>query len=184
MGSLRIALSLAVLAACGSRGLDEEALRHAAAKRKVAPGSLRVTPRSDLTTPGTEFFLVTGAGQKPLTVIVRPGEPAFDAETPGGFDRIARNEDAARRVAKLGAERVALWFSAFDRGTCGAPLGDAVKFATVETLEDGVRIRYPFQVAGGTRTCTVDLAGDGSLRRAQAEALAAGAQRIRWASDS
>jgi hypothetical protein len=178
-------LALLLLAGCGARDLDEQARLHAAAMLSAEPSTLRVTPRSDLTTPGTEFFLVTRAGRRPLTVIVRPGEPAFDAETPGGFDRVARDEDAARRISKLGAERIALWFSAFHRGTCGAPAGDASHFATAEKLESGVRIRYPFLVSGGARTCIVDLAGDGSLRGAQAEELAASARHTgnRWSSD-
>src|SRR5262245_5060832 len=125
MPSAQRFLWLIVLAGCGSRAADDQARQYAAAKLQAEAKGLRGTARTDLTTPETEFFLVTREGGKPLTVIVRRGETPFDDETSGGFDRVARDEDAARRVSKLGAERVALWFSAFHPGICGLPLAEA-----------------------------------------------------------
>lgn len=186
LAGLLLAASVASAAACSHASSEDRAARHAAARFGVPAGSLRVTNQSDLTGERHDFLLVTRAGLPPLVVVVPArGEP-FDGDSKGAFDRVARGEDAVRRLSRIGAERVALWFAALGGGRCPMPASDDAHFARVERLADGVRISYP---AGNTaefkRTCAIELAADGSLRDArlvEQKASAAGASSRPWRS--
>ncbi len=161
-------LLLVALAACSGSSLEDRAARHAAAVLGEPVSALRVTHQSDLTTDQHSFHLVTHDGGAPLLVVV-PGDGApFDSRTEGAFERVATAEGAVENLSRLGAERVALWFATLGGGRCPMPSTDAPHFAKVERLPDGgLRLSYP---AGTTpemsRTCTIELEPDGSLRDA------------------
>jgi hypothetical protein len=129
---------------------------------------LRVTLQSDLTGERHSFHLVTREGGPPLIVVLpTEGEP-FDSTTEDAFDRVARGERAVEHLSRIGAERVALWFAVLGGGRCPLPVTDDAHFARTEPLPDGgVRLTYPAgKSAEMTRTCTIELAKDGSLRDA------------------
>jgi hypothetical protein len=163
-----IAVAVAAVVGCSSLrdGTDERAARHAAGRLGVPTAQLRVTSQSDLTSPLHTFQLVVAEDGESLVVVVpRKGEP-FDARTEGAFDRVAREESAARNLSRLGAERVALWFAVLGGERCPLPASNQAKFTTVERLPDGgVRITYSAGKTGTTeRTCLIELEADGSLR--------------------
>ena len=181
-----LALIVFALAGCAASSSDQRARRYGSQTLDVPEGALRVTERSELATPRHAFYYLTRPGLAPLTVVIpRRGEP-FDQRTADAFTRVVRAEDAVNRVAELGAERIALWFAALGQSACGMPDLDEPHFARAERTGDTLRVTYAFAGAGGARRCVLELADDGSLRGARAEAPvthAASAQTRRWASD-
>ena len=164
----RFSLLLVGVVACASSSLEERAARHAAAVLGEPVSELRVTLQSDLTADRHSFHLVTrDEGPSLLVVLPTDGAP-FDSRSEGAFDRVARAEDAARNLSRIGAERVALWFASLGGGRCPLPLADEAKWATVDRLPDGgVRISYPAgKTEEMTRTCTFELNADGTVRDA------------------
>jgi hypothetical protein len=161
-------LSAMTLAACSGDASDERARRHAAARLKADPASLRVTSQSDLDSQRHVFHLVTSDANPPLLVVIpRTGEP-FDGETENAFTRVARAEEATARLSQIGAERIALWFGGLGNKVCPMPASDQAHFADVERLPSGIRVSYPAgKNSAGKRTCEIDLAPDGSLSSAR-----------------
>jgi hypothetical protein len=161
-------LSALTIAACTDGGTDDRARRHAAARLGADPSALRVTAQSDLNSELHTFHLVTSPAHPPLVVVVPSSGAPFDSETEGAFERVARAEQAAARLGRIGAERVALWFAALGGKVCPLPSSDQAHFATVERFAEGVKIRYPAgKNTSGTRTCEITLAPDGSLAAAR-----------------
>src|SRR5262249_40861951 len=111
------------------------------------------------------FQLVTRDGAPVLVVVVPEKGELFDSKTPGAFDRVAKSEDAAAHLSQLGAERVALWFATLT-GKCPMPSSDEAHFVAVERDAGTVRLSYPVGEKGHgiSRTCTIELNGDGSLK--------------------
>jgi hypothetical protein len=164
-------MTLVATTACGALGeggLDDRAARHAEVRLNIPRSQLRVTSQSDLTSPGHTFQLVVAENGESLMVVIPDKGDAFDAMTPGAFERVARAEEATRNLSRLGAERVALWFAVLGGERCPLPASNAAKFTLVEKLEDGVRISYDAGKNGTTeRTCRIELNADGSLREGQ-----------------
>lgn len=156
------ALALAS-AACGRDGVDRVG-QHAALTLGVDHGDLRVSAQSDLTSPRNTIHLVTQDGAPVLFVVEPRGAALFDSRSPGAFDRVARDEDAANRLSILGPERVALWFGALGGGICPAPISSEAHFVTVARDARGVTLRY---AAGLNQTCVLSLAADGAMREAR-----------------
>src|SRR5688572_25102603 len=103
-------LLLSLLWACSNGSSDDRVARHAAGRLGVDASELRVTAQSDLRGERHRFHLVSRDGAPALVVVETEGGELFDARTEGAFDRVARAEDAAERLQRHGAERVALWF--------------------------------------------------------------------------
>jgi hypothetical protein len=174
---------LLALATCAGSSDEARIARHAADVLGVPAASLRVMARSDLTGEQHDFYLVTQDGGPSLTVVAPRHGPLFDGRTPDAFTRVARTEDAAARITKLGAERVSLWFAALGGGVCSGPPTEQAHFATVtHDLDGSVHLAYPFPGGPGVeREFSIDLNRDGSLRAARAiDGSAPRAQASPW----
>jgi hypothetical protein len=180
-----LSLLLVGVAACSGSSLEERAARHASAVLGEPVSELRVTHQSDLTAEHHSFHLVTRDDGPSLLVVLPEGGPAFDSRTEGAFDRVAKSEGAVENLSRIGAERVALWFATLGGGKCPMPASDDAHFATVERLPDGaLRLSYPAgKSAEMTRTCTIELEPDGTLRDAHViEQRAASVSALSWRS--
>jgi hypothetical protein len=183
---MRLVLALALgMAACVAESEDARVARYAELRLGVPASALRVTSQSDLTGAKHNFYLVTGAGQRLIVIAPRSGA-LFDSRTGGAFSRVAHDEDAARRLGQLGAERIAGWFAALGGGVCPAPPADDAHFATVTPAQDGgVRVSYAAPSTQGiTTTCLIELAPDGTLRQARAIEEPRALSPVRWRSDA
>ncbi len=182
-----IATSLAVAAAllfaaaantgCAASSVEERAREHAADRLGVDASTLRVTVRSDLSTPKHAVLRVSARGRdRELTVAVARGGGALlvDGLEPDAFTRLAGAERMGERFEELGGARVAGWFGALSAGRpCGEPLmspeqGESVQ---VEKLTDGAhRMSYRFSEGDKVMRCRLTVASDGSVREVYAEA--------------
>jgi hypothetical protein len=167
--SLGFALALVLMGTSGcSAPVEDNVRQHAADRLDVSEDALRVTERSDLSTPDHRFFRVTlKKDNVELVVVTNPdGKIITDARNPDAFAVLAGAEKLAERFELLGGSRVAGWYGAMGGGqVCGELVDDGVKNpVAIENLEGGARrLSYRFFAKNGPKRCQLIITADGKL---------------------
>jgi hypothetical protein len=177
-----------LLVGCTRADPETRVARFAAQALNVPESSVRVTAQTELQGEEHDFYYAVAAAGPSLVVVVPKGGAPFDSRAAGAFDRVARSEQAAAHLSRLGSERVASWFGALGGGVCPPPPADQAHFVTVARRAGGdVELSYRVGATrgqGAQKSCTIALGPDGALRSARMLETSAPRASAAWRSDA